>query len=67
MKKNKMYNTTINTKNDNVIHIENNYKHLANPLHFAIQQTYRCQVQEDKTKYKRCRDKKSLQREIANY
>lgn len=67
MKKTKLYNTTINTKNDNIIHIDTNYKHLANPLHLSVQQTYRTQVYEDKTKFKRSRDKRAFQKEVTNY
>lgn len=44
--------------------MKNKKKKLANPLHFAIQQTYRVQIVEDKTKFKRSKEKQNTTKEI---
>lgn len=67
MKKIKLYSVVSNIKNDNIIHIETDYVHLANPMHLEVQKTYRTQVYEDKTKFNRNRNKRNFQRELANY
>lgn len=67
MKRTKLYNTTTTTKDANTIHIVTDYKHLANPLHLSVQQKFRGQVYDDRTKFKRSREKRNFQRDIISY
>lgn len=46
--------------------VKPNYKNLPNEFHLHIQTKYRALIQDDKTKYKRCRDKRNVKKEIRD-